>query len=239
MFIEDKIYSVLTKRRYNRDEPFLKDRLKERFHYYVLNKVPIKLVGFWGVGKKSKPNWADTATCNFFSEINKSITMLYPPGIEYTFIFATLHGIHNGISKESIRSYTIYMEKLFNINRFKFLYLDMLWEKYGISFKVIDMIYNQKPKGWWNKVKNAKIIEKNAANRNLRLNKTIAAQKYYIMRDLEKKMLEEEFSDSIFHAFSDSNLRNVLPNLPTLYLFSRKGWSDAPWFVSEERDLHK
>jgi len=55
------------------------------------------------------------------------------------------------------------------------------------------------------------------------------------MRDLEKKMLEKEFADAIFYTFSDSKWKCVLPNLPTSYFYSRKGWSDAPWFITGEK----
>jgi len=127
------------------------------------------------------------------------------------------------------------MEKIFKKFDFKFIYLDPLWKKYGINFEKIDAIFGQQEKNWWSKIENHKMIENNAKNRNTRLSQKIAAQKYYIMRSVEKEMLEKEFSDSIFHAFSDSKLREVLPNLPTLYFYARKGWSDTPWFVTEER----
>lgn len=235
MTTESQVYEILTKKRYNRDEPYLKDKLKERFHYFISHNKPMKLVGFWGVGLKDKPNWADLASCEFLSKLNEEVKEVYPHGIEFTFIFATLHGIHNGIIRESIDSYNEEMEAIFKKFGFKFLYLDPLWKKYGISFEKIDTIFGQKEKNWWNKIENHKTIENNAQNRNQRLSPKIAAQKYYIMRDLEKEMLEKEFSDSIFHAFSDSKLRNILPNLPTLYFYARRGWSDTPWFVTENK----
>ena len=235
MTTQSKVYEILTKKRYNRDEPHLKDKLKERFDYFISHNKPIKLIGFWGVGPKSKPNWADLASCEFLAKLNDEVKTVYPPGIEFTFIFATLHGIHNGIIRESIDSYTKAMEKILEKFKFKFVYLDSLWNKYGISFEKIDAIFGQKEKKWWSRISNHKTIEKNAENRNKKLSPKIAAQKYFIMRDLEKEMFEKEFSDSIFHAFSDSKLRNVLPNLPTLYFYSRRGWSDTPWFITEDR----
>ena len=55
------------------------------------------------------------------------------------------------------------------------------------------------------------------------------------MRDLEKEMLEKEFSGFIFHAFTNSNLKNVLPNMPTLYFYSKLGRFKAPWFIVSEK----
>ena len=71
MITESKVFEILTKKRYNRDEPYLKDKLKERFHYFISHNKPIKLIGFWGVGPKSKPNWADLASCEFREALQK------------------------------------------------------------------------------------------------------------------------------------------------------------------------
>lgn len=150
---------------------------------------------------------------------------MYLPGLEFTFIFATLHGVHNGIDKQTIEQYVKEMEKIFDKFDFNYLCLDDLWDKYSISFEKIDKIYSEKPSGWWEKIENYALIEKNAEKRNLRLPPKEGAQKHYIMRDLEKQMLEKEFSGYIFNAFSDPKLKCVLPNMPTLFFYLRKGWS--------------
>jgi len=233
MELVNQIYQTLTKKRYNREEPYLNKKLKEQLSLFIDKNQPIKLVGFWGIGPKTKANWADEKTCEFLSKLNNEIREVYLPGIEFTFIFATTHGIHNGISKKAIISYTKGVEKLFKKYQFKFIYLDSLWKKYKITFKKINELHQNQPKGWWSKIKNHKLIDNNAKKRNLRLNFCEGAQKYFIFRDLEKEMLEKEFPKSIFHAFSDSRLRSVLPNMPTLYFYSRKGWSDTPWFITK------
>ena len=229
-----KIFEILTKKRYNRDEPYLEDEIKERISFFIAKKKPIKLIGFWGVGPKSKSNWADVTCCEFLQKHNEEIEQIYPKGIEFTFIFSTPHGIHNGIEKDRINSYTKDIEKLFKKVGFKYIYLDKLWQKYNICFEKIDDILKQKPKGWWSKIENAKLLEENAKNRNEKLIPKIAAQKYYIMRNLEKEMLEKEFKDSIFSTFSGPRLRKVLPDMPTLYFYSwKKRKSNAPWFIIE------
>lgn len=234
MTVEAKIYELLIKKKYNRNEPYLKDELKKRIYYFISQNKPINLVGFWGVGPKHDPNWADLASCEFLAKLNEEVKKIYPQGIEFTFIFATLHGIHNGIAKDSIKHYTMEMEKIFKKFNFNFIYLEPLWKKYNITFERIDSIFEKKDTHWWDTIQNNKLIETNAKNRNQRLSPRLAAQKYYIMRDLEKEMFEKEFPRAIFHAFSDPSLRNVLPNLPTLYFYSRRGWSDTPWFITHE-----
>jgi hypothetical protein len=232
--IIEKIYSILTKRRYNRGEPHLKTQLENAIEYFVENNQPIKLVGFWGTGPKEKYNWADMSSCEFLSKLNNEVKEVHPNGIEFTFIFATLHGVHNGYNKKSIFSYTKTIENIFERFGFKHVYLDDLWKKYSISFEKINEIYNAKSKDWWNEIEHREIIENNAESRNIELPPQVAAQKYFIMRDLEKEMLKKEFSGYIFHAFSDPKLKNVLPDMPALYFYAREGWSDTPWFVTEE-----
>lgn len=230
----DEIYKIITKKKYKREKPFLEDELKAKIEKSLQSKEPIKLIGFWGVGERSKSNWADIKSCEFLNELNQEVKQVYTPGIEFTFILATMHGVHNGINIKVIESYIADIKELFNKFGFKYVLLDYLWKKYNISFENINLIFNQQSAGWWDLVNNKEKIELNASKRNKRLDLKTAAQKYYIMRNLEKEMLEKEFSNSIFHTFSDSSLRNVLPKMPTIYLYSRKGWSNAPWFVNEE-----
>lgn len=229
----EKIYTVLKRRRYNREEPFSETELKKRLQSFVDRKAPIKLAGFWGVGPKAQPNWADRTTCNWLEDMQLEMTKAYKYGLEYTFVIAAPHAVHNGIDPTTIASYVAGMEELFREFRFNFVPLEPLWKKYDISFAKIDEVWAAQPAGWWEAIPQTKDIEKNAARRNLRLDPKTAAQKYYIMRDLEKELWRKEFGDAIFHAFSDSRLRCVLPNLPTLYLYAREGWSDTPWFVTE------
>lgn len=229
--IAKQIFSVLTKKLYNRDEPFLTEGLERKLIDFIENNKPIELVGFWGVGPKKHSNWADETSCEFLSKLNREIKEIYPLGLEFTFVLATEHGIHNGYDKKVIDSYIRDIIKLFNKYSFKYIFLDDLWQKYGISFEKIDEIWKNKPKGWWQTIENREVIERNASNRNIRLDPKTAAQKYFIMRSLEKVMFEKGFPNSIFHVFSDSKLKNVLPNLPTLYFYAREGWSDVPWFV--------
>ncbi len=236
MINEINIYEIIIKRAYSREIPYLENKIKEKIHHYVLHNEPIKLVWFRGVGNKIKPNWADIETCKHLSKLNKEVQSIYPLGIEFTFVFATNHWIHNGISTENISSYFDEMEKIMYEFNFRSIYLESLRKKYEITFKKIDELFEEKKGNWWNIIENHELIEHSAQERNFRLKPQIAAQKYYIMRNIEKEMLEKEFTDYIFHTFSDSRFRNVLPDLPTLYFFSiKKRRSDAPWFVTEDK----
>ena len=236
MAIESQIYEILTRRRFSRENPKNIKQLKQIIEDSIDKNQPIKLIGFWGVGPKDKANWADTSSCEHLHSLVMEIKKIYEPGVEFTFIFATLHGIHNNIKKKIISSYTKTMEEIFRKYNFKFIYLDPLWKKYNIDSEKIKKIHKEKTKNWWSKIKNIDTIVKNARQRKHGKKSKYQAQFYYMMRDLEKEMLEKEFIGSIFHGFSSSKLDGVLPNMPTLYLFARKSWSDTPWFVTREKN---
>ena len=117
---------------------------------------------------------------------------------------------------------------------FAYVYLDLLWKKYEISFEKVNHELNMLPEGWWDKIENSTVLEIAASKRNRKMHYIVAAQKYYIIRQLEKAMLEKEFADSIFHTFSNSSWNSVLPNLPTLYFYAgRRGLSNPPWFLED------
>ena len=83
MTIESKIYEIFTKKRYNRDEPYLKEEIKEKINYFISQNKPIKLIGFWGIGLKSKPNWADLASCEFLAKLNDEVKRVYQPEVVF------------------------------------------------------------------------------------------------------------------------------------------------------------
>jgi len=229
-----EVYQILVKKRYNRDEPYLVDKLKARVSSFIKNNKPIELIGFWGVGPKNKANWADQDSCKFLSKLNEEIKTIYPPGIEFTFIFSEEHGVHNGIDLKTIKSYTTSIEKLFKKYGFKFIHLNSLWKKYAVTFKKINELHQKKQKKWWINIPNSKILEKLATQRNHKLPAKEAAQKYVIMRTLEREFFDKEFKNSIFHTYSGPAFDSLLPDMPRLYFYSyKKGRSNSPWFVTD------
>lgn len=235
MTLPDQIYGIFTKRRYSRGVPYKSESVLRQITVAVQKDTPIRLIGFWGVGSKAAPNWADKKSCLFLDELNQEIKDLYSPGIQFTFVFAKPHGLHNGYAAGNIDTYIQGMQNLFKEYGFKYLELEPLWHKYNISFDIIERVVKEKEQGWWKKIPEHELIERNATHRNIRLDPLLAAQHYFIMRDLEKKIFETEFSNSIFHAFSDPDLHVVLPDMPTLYFYGRESWSNAPWFVDYEK----
>lgn len=199
----EKIYSVFKRRRYNLEEPFSGTELKKRLQSFVDRKVPIKLVGFWGVGTKSQPNWADRAMCDWLEDMQMEMRKAYKHGMEYTFVLETPHGVLAGLDPDIVNSYAEGMEELFTEYRFRSVRLETLWQKYEISLEKIGKINAVDP----------------------------SVQKSIITRDLEKEMWRKEFGAYIFHALSDAKTRDMFPALPTIYFYPSEEGSDTPWLV--------
>ncbi len=230
MHSKSNVHSILRSRRFNSEPPYREGDIAAYCDKQLVAGLPVRLVGFWGVGSKSLSNQADRDTCEFLQKISSEVTQVGGE-VQWHFIFSKSHGLHNGIPTDTIDSYSASMQGLFAEYQFSSQQLEPLWAQYDISFERIEDMWQHKPAGWWEQVPHHEVIEKNAADRNRRLPAVEAAQKYTIMRQLEQSMLETEFAESIFHTFAGSNLRCVLPDLPTLYLYARPGWSNAPWFV--------
>lgn len=227
----EKVYRVITKRKFNRGKPLNSEEIRIRITQSIQRSKSIPFIAFWGVGPKNMHDVHDEKTCAFFQAIHKEVQEIYTPGIEYTFIFADKHGIHNGYEGVDIQSYIESMKELFRFYDYRWVILSDYWDCYNISIKKIERELSTKRSGWWDVVVNKEVMEKNALHCNITHSPREAAMSYYVMRNLEKSMLETEFPESIFHAFSDPKLANVLPNMPTLYLYAREGWSNAPWFT--------
>ncbi len=229
-----QIYSVLTSRNFRKAQPADPQGVLRNIASAVERNSAIPLVAFWGMGNKEL-NWAEKETCSYLLNLNKKVQEIYSPGLDFTFVLSEPHGVHNGIPDDVIEKYTSAVRNLFSEFGFKARSLHELWRQYGISHDLIHEVWQTKDSTWWEQIPNRELFEKSASRRNKRVTSQEAAQKYYIFRDMEKEVMKTEFTDSIFHTFSDTRVTNVLPNMPTLFFFSRKrGVSDTPWFVDSK-----
>jgi hypothetical protein len=224
----EMIYKILTAARYRRGM-HLPEQIKALIQIAVSKKEPLKFAGFWGVGPKAHSNWADTAACEFLTLLNNEIRAVHPPGLSFHFLFSTLHGLHNGYDRDDIYSYANEMEIILLEHGFTFSYMNDLWNKYGITEDKIHEALQAKPPGWWEAVEQKELIEK-SAKRKKNTDFRYSAETYFIMRELEKGPMAQEYAGYIFHVYSDPKLKHVLPDMPSVYFYSRPGWSNTPWF---------
>lgn len=232
MNIENIIFNEITRKKFNRDIVYKKKSIIDTIKKYTSEDKAIKLIWFWWVWAKKEANIYDIKSCENLYNLNKNIKRVYPKWLDMSFIFSTKHWEFNWYKRENIDLYVDSIKQIFNKLNFKYINLDDLWQKYEISIEKINNIYLNKEDKWWNNIENTDKIELNADKINKVYSKKEAAKKYFIMRDLEKNILEKEFKNYIFNTFSDSSMRWVLPDMATIYLYGIKKWSSqAPWFI--------
>jgi len=145
--VYNQIFKILIKKHFSRDPPLQPKNLIKIIEKNVQQNKPIPLIGFWGIGPKSYHNIEDEKTCKFLNKLNLQIKEIYPPGIQFIFIFADMHGIHNKILKITIESYVEDMKILFRKYKFQYLFLNELWGKYNLTPNKINQILKKKKAG--------------------------------------------------------------------------------------------
>lgn len=229
--VADPIIETLCNQEIRREYPFLEDILRTRIESCIANKEPIKLVGFWGAGSKQSHDEHDRKTIKHFNEFILKAKGKYSYGIEVNFLLADMHAINNGYQKNVVKKYLQGIDKELHKYRFQTTYLSVLWKKWGLSITLINKILQSKNKKWWSSVSINKLLEQRSAKDFIGDNKVLGAQKYYIMRSLEKSFLEKEFSKDIFIIYGSSAIQQIYPNLPSLYLYTeKKFYNICPWF---------
>lgn len=212
--VDQKLLRILKSRKFNRHRSYKIEEIKEN---------EVKFVMFWGTLGKVVVDELDMQSIEFLDGFKKKIELAVGKEIELKIILADSHAKMNKI--EQINSYT-YLQNIKDIleNRnFKTVYLSSLWKNWNLNLHKIEnnilKTENQKL---------TKILEK-ASSRYSQGTLKEGYKMYYTMRKIEKKHLEKEFKDYIFLTYNNPVFREILPDLPTLYIYSRKGFSEPPW----------
>ncbi len=229
--ITEPVLEKINDRNFRRDFPFLEDRLEELIINSMSNGAVLKFIGFWGAGKKNRITTLDKEIIDRLKKYFDGIRKVLGANIEITFILADEHAKNNGFVPREYNSYLSGIKEYLEKNDFKTMHLNILWKKWGLNQSCIIKLLEKKSERWWRDVPIAEKLENQAVKRFLFKNKKEGAQKYYIMRMLEKSHMEKSFKDSVFFVFSDGAMQTIYPKIATLYLNTRKrGFGEAPWF---------
>lgn len=229
----DPVLTKINARSFRRELPFLEDRLQEQILSAFHQNNPLHLVGFWGAGGKTGIDEHDKRTITFLARYCEEIRKTLPGGVSVQFILADEHAKSNQYHPQQFRLYLRKVEKLLRAQGFQTVKLSDLWKKWKISQSLVTKALKAKKKKWWEDIPIAKELEEQAKKRFQGKDKLYGAQRYYVLRMLEKHHLERDFRHDVFFAYAPSRLQSILPTLPTLYLYTEKqGISDTPWFRS-------
>jgi len=212
--------SVLQSRRFNRYKPYGLERIREE---------NLRFVMFWGaLGKKridANEIKAIGTLCKFRDEIERKTGK----NAKFTLLLADKHAEMNGIDRILTEDYLIQVGSILAVAGIPSHNIGSYWRKYGITSK---MINREKKKL---AVVNPKLqaqLER-SAERHFNGDKEDGWKTYYAMRKTEKDMLEKEFANCIFLTYNNPDYREILPDLPTLYIYANNG-SEPPWLPDKK-----
>lgn len=198
-------------RKFNRYKPYKKD---------LIDQENLKFVMFWGSLGKVIADDEDGKTIEFLKGFRSDVK-----ADEFIVILADQHAKMNGMNL--IAAYTYLQNIKDNLEKygFKTIYLSTLWKKWNPDFNDRDNYDSEI------RIKNQKLADqlKKAAKKYYNGNSEEGYKRYYSMRKIEKTHLENEFSEYVFLTYNSPVFREILPELPTLYIKSKKGFSKPPW----------
>ena len=227
---EDKIVSILSRSAISRDIPHQEDRLSSLVRKCMASDKPIPIVMFWGASDKKEVTAADIEAFDKLVYVADEVRKSYQPGVTFTLLLADKHAEVNGFDAASVDCYLQYISKLAKGRNLEIVYLSEIWKKHKLTTKKIKDKSLRITEKEWADVLTRQRVEITARKKGY-ADAVGAARAYYVMRTEEAPAIEKEFSDSVFATYSDDSMQDILPNMPTLYLWvNKKGYGALPWF---------
>ncbi|MBP9821569.1 MAG: ABC transporter substrate-binding protein [Candidatus Pacebacteria bacterium] len=230
----DKVLDVVNDRSVRREYPYREDGLIELIDFKLSMKESLTFFGFWGAGPKKHADGHDRKTLDHLRQYITKLEKQYPYGIAVTFILADRHAENNQYEKSNYETYISEVKAEMDARGFKTVLLSEIWKKHGLTAEKIVVELRKQSKGWWERISIAKKLEERSDDNFNGSDKLLGAQRYYVLRAMEKDILRKEYPDSIFFVYGDSLAQQIYPDMPTLYFFTEKVYySTCPWFNLE------
>lgn len=212
------LQAVLQSRRFNRYKPYGLDRVKED---------NIRFVMYWGALGKTEAWGRDFDTIRFLCKFRNEIKLKTGKNAGFAVLLADSHAMMNGIG--NAQEYLWQVSNMLANSGFETVLVSSFWKKYGIT---AEMINGGKEKVM---VKSQKLMArlKESASHHFGGDAEEGWKTYYSMRLAEKGMIEREFADCIFLTYNSPDYREILPELPTLYIYADNRGSEPPWLPNE------
>ncbi len=223
MDIDLYIFNILKSRKYNRYKVMDKNKLLKSINYFTSQNRPISLVEYWGVTNKSGINIDDINTIEFLQSINNRIKKCYSPGLYLNIIISDTHAYLNGYTLKEIKDYIEKLQKLFSkYNNIHYMLLSNLRNNLNLkSIEKIDCNISDELKPFL--IKGASKFYKGDILEGI--------DKYYRIRVQEKDIFYNLFSNCIFFTYNNPKYKEILPDITTLFLYTRKGYTHPPWVI--------
>ena len=219
---EQRIIELLGSKKYSKTTPDNLNKFKQIVGNAINEKKPIKTVLHWGYLGNIDISKKERKSINFLKDLIDEIKKIYPPGLEVTILLSDAHAEMNGFDTGKIKKYYKLIEAVFTENGFAVQYLSVLWKKWGIGKTDIPKMQEESDQTLLDELLPS-------ASRYYHGPPEQGVKNYIAMRRLENVHLQENFRDVIYFTYSRPEIKPVLPDMPTIYFYSRKGFAEPPW----------
>lgn len=208
--------SVLKSKKFTRHAPFKVDEL-------IMSDL--KFVMLWGALGKRDVDERDKKAIRLLADFRAKLESVTRSVVRLTVILADKHSEMNGFRGDTSQAYLDRISILLEEEGFSASPLSSLWEKWGLDETNIRLFARDI------EVRNPELrraLEK-ASKKHFHREGEEGHKLYYVMRKTESGYIEKEFKGCAFLTYNDPIFREILPNMPTLYMRSGKGTSVPPW----------
>ena len=228
--IAEQILDSIHIKKYMAEKPYKEEQIKKLIVEKIKNKEPVNIVGYWGV-EKEKSGQAEISAFNNLKEIKNEIKKYYEK-CEIVLILTDIHGKANEIKDATIKNYYNQIKKLSKKHGFKTILLSKIWKENHYTLEDVKNELEEKPKIWWQHFSLKKELLASAKKHHYGKNKELGAKLYALISKYDADFVAEKFRDSIFFTYNSSDWQNILPDIPTFYLWSiEKGKHIKPWHL--------
>jgi len=212
---------VLKSKKFTRHAPFKVDKL-------IMSEL--KFVMLWGALGKRDVNEKDIKAIRLLADFRAKLESATRRTVRLSVILADRHSEMNGFEKGATYTYLDQVKILLEEEGFSTLLLSSVWKKWRLDETQIRQLAQDID------IKNLELRSalEHASNKHFHGNGKEGHKIYYAMRKMESGFFEKEFEGFTFLTYNSPLFREILPDMPTLYMRSRKGSSEAPWIPLEE-----
>ncbi|MDO8554031.1 MAG: hypothetical protein Q7S22_04450 [Candidatus Micrarchaeota archaeon] len=235
-----KVTDVLCSRKFNREPVLQEDRngIEEIVKTRITNhgtgassRIPVYL--YWGYPHLPRePDKREKNVMLRLEEINLRVKEFHKDGLLITVILTSSHAVLNGMDWADINRYdhTLLHRYYFFGSGTYMLYLDNpTLDNAKEKVKLVrDSAYLFREEFEQSQLRER--LVRQAGKWYKRGSKEEGALLYYTMRKLDAKEMDRITSGkAILFTYNDREYKEMLPNLPTLYLYSHGTHCEAPW----------
>ena len=231
-FVDD-VFSRFNQRKYRRAQPSCAESIKQIIHESTFVGKPIRLLMYWGCGKRGSIDDIDRVSLGRIKEMLDNATLLEEVSCQFTIMLNDMHSTVNCVPKEHYKPYYGQIAECSKSHGFDVIYQSDIWE--ACNLNIDDVIAastsNDFSEAWKELSIREKLIEQ--AHKHFRdRDKEQGARQYFAACRAEAQPFADYFSGCAFVTYNGPAFDLCLPNLPKLYIFShKKGSAVKPWFM--------